>query len=114
LTVYPDFWFGHDQGVGLGEAADGGAAYRNLVDQIVGKAKAANAYVMLAVWGSDRGQPGAAPALHELPDGGTTQFWTAPNVGAARLYANDPAVLFDPFNEPHNNYFNDPANGDQV
>ncbi len=101
LTVYPDFWFGHDQGVGLGEAADGGAACRNLVDQIVGKARDANAYVMLTVWGSDRGQPDAAPALHDLPDDGTTQFWTDAAVGAARLYANDAAVLFDPFNEPH-------------
>jgi hypothetical protein len=101
LTVYPDFWFGHDQGVGLGAAADGGAAYRDLVDQIIGKAQADNANVMLAVWGSDMGHPGAAPALHDMPDNGTTQFWTDATYGAARIYANNAAVLFDPFNEPH-------------
>ncbi|MHC5538630.1 hypothetical protein ACYOEI_10445, partial [Singulisphaera rosea] len=61
VTVYPDFWFGHDEGVHMGEAADGGAAYRNTVSQIVAKASAVNAYVMLTVWGSDRGQTGAAP-----------------------------------------------------
>ena len=36
-----------------------------------------------------------------MPDSGTTKFWTDANFGAARLYANDAAVLFDSFNEPH-------------
>ena len=90
LTVYPDFWFGHDQGVGLGEAADGGAAYRSLVNQIVAKVRASNAYVMLAVWGSDMGVQGAAPALHNMPDDGTTQFWNNATVGAARTLRQRP------------------------
>ncbi|MHC5544879.1 cellulase family glycosylhydrolase, partial [Singulisphaera rosea] len=35
-----------------------------------------------------------------MPDSGTTQFWADPNVGAAKLFANNPAVMFGPFNEP--------------
>src|SRR5262249_3470391 len=47
VTVSPDFWFGHDEKAGLDEAADGGAGYRDVVRQIVAKASAAGAYVML-------------------------------------------------------------------
>jgi hypothetical protein len=97
VTVYPDFWFGHDEGVGLGEVDP--TDYRNLVDQIVAKAEANNAYVMLAVWGSDQGNVWASPTMHDLPDYGTQEFWQ----DAAARYANKAAVMFDPMNEPHGN-----------
>jgi hypothetical protein len=113
LTVYPDFWFGQDRGVGLGVVDP--KDYRSLIDQIVAKASAQNAYVMLAVWGSDMGDPTLAPALRDLPDYGTQTFWRdaaahtmlVDNQGNPTpngpSYANNAAVLFDPFNEPHNN-----------
>jgi hypothetical protein len=101
LTVYPDFWFGNDQGVGLPDNFDpNGAAYQDLVKQVIDTAQADNAYVMLAVWGSDMGNPAAAPAMHDLPDSSTAAFWQS----AATTYANNPAVLFDPFNEPHGDH----------
>jgi hypothetical protein len=112
LTVYPDFWFGHDSGVGLGDVNP--TAYRSLIDQVVAKASAQNAYVMLAVWGSDMGDPTLKPDLRDLPDYGTQAFWA--DAAAHKMldnqgnlipngpsYANNAAVLFDPFNEPHNN-----------
>jgi hypothetical protein len=111
LTVYPDFWFGHDQGVGLGEVDP--TAYRSLIDRIIAKTSSHNAYVMLAVWGSDLGDPTLHPALHDLPDYGTQSFWLdaakhqmlVDDQGHAVVngpsYANNPAVMFDPFNEPH-------------
>jgi hypothetical protein len=98
VTIYPDFWFGHDEGVGGGDVdpeAPGGT--RQLVDQIVAKANANNAYVMLAVWGSDQGNLWAAPKMHDLPDNGTTAFW----MDVAARYRNNAAVMFDPMNEPH-------------
>jgi hypothetical protein len=110
VTVYQDFWFGHDEGAGLGEAADGGAAYRGLVDQIVRAAQADNAYVMLTAWGSDMGSLGAVPALHDLPDMNTQAFWQ----DAAARYANNPTVLFDPFNEPHDATWSQWLNGGSI
>jgi hypothetical protein len=111
LTVYSDFWFGHDEGVGLGEVDP--TPYRALVDQIVAKAAAQNAYVMLTVWGSDMGDQTLRPDLRDLPDDGTNAFWQnaathtmlvdAQGNGVVNgpSYANNPAVMFDPFNEPH-------------
>ncbi len=38
--------------------------------------------------------------LKDRPTSTTTSFWSDANRGAARLFANNPAVMFDPFNEP--------------
>jgi hypothetical protein len=96
LAVNQDFWFGHDQAWTGGEAGDGGASYRGLVDQVVDEALADNAYVMLDLHWSDMGVWGQNNGQHDMPDDNTTAFWQ----DAARRYANDPAVLFDPYNEP--------------
>src|ERR1051326_1211534 len=53
LPVNEDFWFGHNQAWGQGEAGDGGAAYRAVVDQIISTANANNVYVMLDLHWSD-------------------------------------------------------------
>jgi hypothetical protein len=113
LTVYPDFWFGRNQGVGLDNGDP--TTYRSLIDQVVAKASAHDAYVMLTVWGTDMGDPTLRPDLHDLPDDGTQAFWQdaathmmlvndqgnpIPN---GPSYANNPTVMFDLFNEPHNN-----------
>jgi hypothetical protein len=97
LPVNQDFWFGHDQAWTGGESGDGGAAYRGLVDQVVAAARASNAYVLLDLHWSDMGAWGASNGQHFLPDDNSTAFWQ----DAAPRYANDPAVLFDPYNEPH-------------
>ncbi|HVS33994.1 MAG TPA: glycoside hydrolase family 5 protein, partial [Gemmataceae bacterium] len=99
LTLNQDFWFGHDEAVGLGESGDGGAAYQGLVQQIVSEAQASGAYVMLSVWASDMGHATTTNpvAQHDMPDDNTTLFWQS----VAARYANNSTVLFDPFNEPH-------------
>jgi hypothetical protein len=72
-------------------------AYRALVDQIINTAAADGAYVMLDMHWSDMGVWGANNGQHFLPDDHTTLFWQ----DAAGRYANNPTVLFDPYNEPH-------------
>lgn len=97
LPVNQDFWFGHDQAWTGSESGDGGAAYRSLVDQVIDNAKTNNAYVMLDMHWSDMGVWGSNNGQHFMPDDHTTLFWQ----DAAKRYANNPAVLFDPYNEPH-------------
>jgi endoglucanase len=81
LPVREDFWFGRDPST----AADGGAAYRELVDELVTATAGAGAYLALD--------------LHRFkaPTPAHAEFWR----DAAARYANHPAVLFDIFNEAH-------------
>jgi hypothetical protein len=98
LQVNQDFWFGHDEAWPFDtDPHDGGASYRGLVDRLVSTARASNAYVMLDLQSSDLGVWGANNGQHDLPDDHSILFWQ----DAARHYANNEAVLFDPFNEPH-------------
>lgn len=80
LPVKEEYWFGRAAG-----QKDGGAAYRQLVDQVVTLAANRGAYVVLD--------------LHRFraPREEHVEFWK----DAAKTYANHPAVLFDLFNEPH-------------
>jgi hypothetical protein len=97
LPVNQDYWFGHNEAWGQGEAGDGGDAYRSLVKEVIDSARAHNAYVVLDLHWSNMGTSGANNDQHYLPDDNSTEFWKS----AAAIYANDPAVLFDPYNEPH-------------
>ena len=78
LPVKEEYWFG-------GGAADDGAAYRELVDEVVTVAANRGAYVLLD--------------LHRFkaPVQAHADFWK----DAAARYKDHPAVLFDLFNEPH-------------
>ncbi len=80
LPVKEDFWFGKSQ-----YQKDGGEGYRALVDKIIRLAAARGAYVAL-----DLHRFGAPMPEH-------VEFWK----DAAAHYRNNPAVLFDIFNEPH-------------
>jgi hypothetical protein len=96
LPVNEDFWFGHDEFWTGGEADDGGAAYRSLVDQVINIAQQDNVYVVLDLHWSDMGVWGANNGQHFMPDDHSTLFWQ----DAAARYANNTAVLYDPYNEP--------------
>jgi hypothetical protein len=96
LPVNEDFWFGHDEFWTGAEAGDGGAAYRALVDQVISTAQADNVYVVLDLHWSDMGVWGANNGQHFMPDDHSTLFWQ----DAAVRYANNPAVFYDPYNEP--------------
>ncbi len=80
LPVKEEYWFGKTAG-----QKDGGAAYRQLVEQVITLVSNRGAYVVLD--------------LHRFlaPKAEHVAFWK----DAATTYENHPAVLFDLFNEPH-------------
>ncbi len=89
LPLNDDFWFGRPKGSPRDAPPAGDPAaqseYRKLVDDAVTVAASQGAYVVLD--------------LHRYvaPDDGALVFWT----DVATRYANNPAVLFDIYNEPH-------------
>jgi endoglucanase len=80
LPVKEDYWFGREAG-----QTDGGLAYRTLVDNFITIAANRGAYTMLD--------------LHRFraPKNEHIEFWK----DAATKYKNNPAVIFEVFNEPH-------------
>jgi endoglucanase len=91
LPLAQDRWFGKTS-----EQQDGGAAYRALVRQLVDFCSAHNAYILLDLHWSDAGEWGRNIGQHNLPDKNSITFWK----NIAPLYRDNPAVLFDLYNEP--------------
>ncbi|WP_269522249.1 glycoside hydrolase family 5 protein [Coraliomargarita parva] len=83
LPVHHGFWFGEGKGSKI--PSNDAAAYRQIVDDAVAMAAGEGAYVIL-----DLHSYGA-------PQEFARRFW----LDAAAHYANNPAVLFDLYNEPH-------------
>ncbi len=81
LAVHDTFWFGR----GKGQVAGTEEAYRRTIDQAVQLCAARGAYLVL-----DLHRFGAPRAEH-------VAFWQE----AASRYKNNPAVMFELFNEPH-------------
>ncbi len=94
IPLTQDLWFGYEKGK---RAADQGEAYRKIVDNIVKKVSAKNCYVLLDLHWSDAGKWGQNVGQHKMPDMNSIVFWK----DFAKRYANNPAVLFDLYNEPH-------------
>ena len=80
LPVKEEYWFGE-----AGGAKDGGAGYRELVDQVITLAANRGAYIVL-----DLHRFGAPKAEH-------VAFWK----DAAAKYKDHPALIFDLFTEAH-------------
>ena len=80
LPIKDKFWFGKGKW-----QRDGGAAYRQLVDDVVNSAGARGVYVVL-----DLHRFRAPKQIH-------ADFWKE----VATKYKNHPAVMFEVFNEPH-------------
>jgi hypothetical protein len=80
LPVKDDYWFGTASG-----QKDGGAAYRQLVDNIVTLSANRGAYTMID--------------LHRFraPTAAHVKFWK----DVAAKYKDNPSVIFELFNEPH-------------
>jgi len=93
LPLGQDRWFGRAPG-----QADGGSGYRALVKQLVGFCAANNVYIILDLHWSDAGEWGRHIGQHNLPDQNSVVFWH----DLAPLYKDNPAVLFDLYNEPAN------------
>jgi hypothetical protein len=81
LAVHDTFWFGHGKGQKAGTEED----YRQSVDKAVKLVAGRGGYLVL-----DLHQFGAPTEAH-------VAFWK----DAAARYKNNPAVLFELFNEPH-------------
>jgi aryl-phospho-beta-D-glucosidase BglC (GH1 family) len=92
LPVAQDRWFGRAPG-----QSDGGEAYRKIVDGVIEAVSDHSGHVLLDLHWSDAGTWGESIAQHKMPDDNSLAFWK----DAAKRYANDPAVLFDLYNEPH-------------
>lgn len=106
VPLSQDFWFGIPNSK---SSTVDQAAYRQLVDNIIQVASALNAYVLLDLHWSGTSplntvsEPlvgntgwGTATAQQNMPDTNSVTFWS----DVATRYANNPAVLFDLYNEP--------------
>ena len=98
LPIAQDRWMGRmpDEESGL-DLSDGGASYRRLVDSLVNAASAEGVYMIVDLHWSDMGVWGRNVGQHRMPDANTAVAWES----IAERYANNPAVLFDIYNEPH-------------
>lgn len=90
IALDQDFWLAgarrHDPG------------YTGLVDAQVAWAHAAGLDVILDLHWSDRGDLStASPGQQRMPDVNSLELWRE----VAARYANDPGVLFELYNEPH-------------
>jgi endoglucanase len=92
LPLSQDRWFGQAP-----EQTDGGQSYRALVRQVVDACARQHCYIVLDLHWSDCNAWGQNIGQHSMPDLYSLTFWKA----CAAAYANNPAVLFDLYNEPH-------------
>jgi len=105
IPVTQDRWFGKAP-----EQTDEGAAYRDLVKQVIDYCAANGCYVMIDNHWSDEGEWGKQIGQHLMPEENSVVFWK----DFAMLYKNHPAVLFDLYNEPHDTTWDIWLNGGQV
>ena len=94
IPLTQDFWFGYHKGQKSQLTA---TSYQKLVDEVVSRISASNKYVLLDLHWSDGGVWGSHVGQHAMPDDNSVLFWKS----VAKRFANNPAVLFDLYNEPH-------------
>jgi endoglucanase len=103
LPLNQDRWFGY-----CGVAQN---TYRGYIDGIVNYCNTAGVYVMLDLHWNDTGTWNSGNVCsggqHNMPDNNSALFWT----DVATRYANNPAVLFDLYNEPHDDTWSIWKNG---
>ncbi len=93
LPLSQDRWFGQGP-----EQKDKGASYHALVRKVVDYCANNGCYILLDLHWNDENQWGSNIGQHIMPDMNSITFWR----DFAREYRNNPAVLFDLYNEPHN------------
>ncbi len=92
LPLSQDRWFGKAP-----EQVDGGAAYRQLIHEVVDACATNQCYIILDLHWSDCNEWRVNIGQHSMPDSNSVAFWK----DFAPVYANHPAVIFDLYNEPH-------------
>lgn len=105
IPMSQDRWFGQGP-----EQKDKGAAYQALVHNVVDYCAGNGCYVLLDLHWNDCDQWGSNIGQHVMPDMNSITFWR----DCARLYRNNPAVLFDLYNEPHNTTWDIWLNGGTI
>jgi hypothetical protein len=81
----------------LSDSAMYDAGYATRIDQNVAWANAAGLDVILDLHRSDRGDPNGAPAQQRMADRRSVELWRE----VAGRYRDNPRVLFELYNEPH-------------
>ncbi len=104
LPISQDFWFGCSNYKGTPASAE---AYRAIVTNVINYCSANNVYLDLDLqWSGTATSPsvpcggagwGTATGQQTMPDANSVTFWQS----VAQTYGNNPAVLFDLFNEPY-------------
>lgn len=92
LPLAQDRWFGKAE-----HQKDNGKSYRAIVDEVVERVAAQGGYTIIDLHWSDAGEWGQHIGQHRMPDQHALEFWQ----DAAARFANQPSVLFDLYNEPH-------------
>lgn len=92
LPLSQDRWFGKAP-----EQHGDSQPYRDLIQQVVTACVTQHCYIILDLHWSDCNEWGANIGQHSMPDLNSIAFWK----DFAPVYANQPAVLFDLYNEPH-------------
>ncbi|MBN1782663.1 cellulase family glycosylhydrolase [bacterium] len=93
IPLSQDRWYGHGP-----EQRDNGVRYRALVDELVERALDKEVYIWLELHWNNAGEWGQNIGQHKMPDSLSVLFWR----DLAALYKNNPAVLFEIYNEPYN------------
>lgn len=113
-------WFGLTKE----QKGKGAAPYREIVADVVAAAQERGKYVILDCHWSDAGQTeelrkpenintdlvNNTTAQHKMPDEGVKEFW----LDIVKVYGNNPAVLFDLYNEPYSVSWDIWRNGGEV
>ncbi len=92
LPMSQDRWFGKAP-----EQKDGGKSYRALIRRAVDQVVRDGAYILLDLHWNNVGEWGRNIGQHQMPDEHSATFWRS----CASEYKNEPGVLFDLYNEPH-------------
>lgn len=105
VPLSQDRWFGKAP-----EQKDGGKSYRDLVKKVVDYASNNQCYVLLDLHWNNAGEWGKNIGQHNMPDMFSVDFWK----DCAKTYKNNPAVLFDLYNETHDVSWEVWRNGGEV
>ena len=96
LPLAQDRWFGKIFNSSVPDPFDGGEYYRQIVDNVVQLALSFGKYIEIDLHWSNAGEWGENVGQHSMPDENSVEFW----IDVAKKYANNPAVLFNLYNEP--------------
>jgi endoglucanase len=101
IPLNQDFWFGYSNGSSASSNTQNtsyGNRYRADIDDVINAASEKNVYVELDLHWSGTGAWGSSVSAKQqnMPDDHSTDFWQ----DVATRYKNNPAVLFNLYNEP--------------